>query len=360
MPAFWERYTKEEIQNFINQSNNLVDLCHLLGYAHKSYSAIQGIKKKYPDLKLPDASKPKWERYSEEELEEKLNNSKSLEDFFKKIGYNSRSSEVWKQIKEKYPKLSAPKIVAHNFVDLTGQTFERLTVLKKVNTKNDDQAAYWICKCSCGKVLERPVRSHDLTSGKIKSCGCLRNERVLETCGVDLQGQRFGKLIALERVSSIKERSGQSRTAWLCQCDCGRKVVVKTINLRSGDTQSCGCENISHGEIKIEQFLKDNNISFKAQVAFDDLVSKNNRKLRFDFGVYNNKEELCYLIEYNGLQHYKSVDYFGGEAEYKNRIYNDNLKKDYCKKNHIPLIIIKYNEIIEKEKVIKYEYIKDY
>lgn len=40
MPAFWEKYTKEEIQTFINQSQNLVDLCHFLGYAHKSYNAI--------------------------------------------------------------------------------------------------------------------------------------------------------------------------------------------------------------------------------------------------------------------------------------------------------------------------------
>jgi len=32
-----------------------------------------------------------------------------------------------------------------------------------------------------------------------------------------------------------------SRTAWRCRCDCGREIVAKTCNLRSGRTKSCGC-----------------------------------------------------------------------------------------------------------------------
>jgi hypothetical protein len=36
------------------------------------------------------------------------------------------------------------------------------------------------------------------------------------------------------------------------------------------------------------------------------------KKLRFDFGIYNDRNELLLLIEYNGIQHYSAVDFFGG------------------------------------------------
>ena len=53
---------------------------------------------------------------------------------------------------------------------------------------------------------------------------------------IDLTGQRFGRLIVIERCSS---KDGHA--AWLCQCDCGQKTTVNGRYLRSGATQSCGC-----------------------------------------------------------------------------------------------------------------------
>ena len=53
---------------------------------------------------------------------------------------------------------------------------------------------------------------------------------------IDLTGQQFGRLSVIERNSS---KDGHA--AWLCQCECGKKVVVNGRNLRSGATQSCGC-----------------------------------------------------------------------------------------------------------------------
>lgn len=53
----------------------------------------------------------------------------------------------------------------------------------------------------------------------------------------DLSGQRFGKLIALEPApTQIGER-----TKWICRCDCGNIKVVRTGDLLSGNTQTCGC-----------------------------------------------------------------------------------------------------------------------
>lgn len=53
--------------------------------------------------------------------------------------------------------------------------------------------------------------------------------------GFDLTGQRFSRLVALQRAAS---RNG---ARWLCECDCGNKKIVAAGNLRCGGTQSCGC-----------------------------------------------------------------------------------------------------------------------
>ena len=54
----------------------------------------------------------------------------------------------------------------------------------------------------------------------------------------DLTGQRFGKLVALEKAPSRNKH-----TYWLCQCDCGNKKIIQTSHLTSGASKSCGCES---------------------------------------------------------------------------------------------------------------------
>lgn len=58
-------------------------------------------------------------------------------------------------------------------VDLMGQRFGRLTVIKRA--KNDKQGnAQWLCLCDCGN--EKVVRGRALRKGSTKSCGCLLSE----------------------------------------------------------------------------------------------------------------------------------------------------------------------------------------
>lgn len=53
----------------------------------------------------------------------------------------------------------------------------------------------------------------------------------------DLTGQRFGRLIVIERRGSDKHHNA----LWLCKCDCGEECIVNGKALRHGDTRSCGC-----------------------------------------------------------------------------------------------------------------------
>ena len=54
---------------------------------------------------------------------------------------------------------------------------------------------------------------------------------------LDLTGQRFGRLTVLECCG----RSKDGQKVYLCRCDCGTEKAVKSGNLRSGNTESCGC-----------------------------------------------------------------------------------------------------------------------
>lgn len=57
-------------------------------------------------------------------------------------------------------------------IDLTGQRFGRLTVIKKAPSNGKTTNARWICKCDCGN--EVTVLSTVLRKGQSKSCGCFR------------------------------------------------------------------------------------------------------------------------------------------------------------------------------------------
>lgn len=106
-----------------------------------------------------------------------------------------------------------------------------------------------------------------------------------------------------------------------------------------------GCPKcqISHGERKISDWLEMHNFSFLIQYKFKDCVDK--RPLPFDFYLPNNNT----CIEYDGQQHFYSVDYFGGEDAFIKRQRHDKIKNDYCKNNNISLLRISYKDNIEEQ-----------
>ena len=60
------------------------------------------------------------------------------------------------------------------------------------------------------------------------------------------------------------------------------------------------------------------------------------------------------IIEYNGEQHYKAIEVFGGETRYeKQKILDDN-KYKYCKENNLQLYIIKYIDYKNIDAILNY------
>lgn len=85
-----------------------------------------------------------------------------------------------------------------NYKNLTGLTFNRLTVLKRMPDKRLWMPYYW-CQCVCGTIRE--VRGSHLTLNKIQSCGCLNQELKLA------RGRHFlSKHILYKRFEKMKAR----------------------------------------------------------------------------------------------------------------------------------------------------------
>lgn len=58
---------------------------------------------------------------------------------------------------------------------------------------------------------------------------------------VDLTGQRFGRLLAMELAGWRPLPRGKRMPVWRCRCDCGAVLEIRKPYLMSGDTKSCGC-----------------------------------------------------------------------------------------------------------------------
>ena len=115
-------------------------------------------------------------------------------------------------------------------VDLTGQRFGKLVVVREVGRKNGK--VVWECLCDCGNTVI--VVTGNLTSGGTTSCGCSRVRNIT--------GQRFGKLVV---VKDVGRKNGG--VLWECLCDCGNYTNVLSAHLNIGSVRSCGCKQHRYG-----------------------------------------------------------------------------------------------------------------
>ena len=114
-------------------------------------------------------------------------------------------------------------------VDLTGQRFGRLTVVRECRDKNGKWS--WECICDCGNT--RITRNGRLRGGHITSCGCAAS-RPAER---DAPGTQFGRL-TLVRANVGRSHDGSVLSEF--SCDCGGQVVCRHHSVRSGARTTCG------------------------------------------------------------------------------------------------------------------------
>lgn len=200
-------------------------------------------------------------------------------------------------------------------------------------------------KCLCDCGNICYVPTHRLTTGTTKSCGCIMKDIMGPKLYVDITGKRSGNLVAIEPTDLRSHR----QVLWRCACDCGGETLVTTTDFLNGHVISCGCVK-SKGEEAISKILTQQNITFKKNYKFKDLylTSAKGRKSRlmFDFALLRQDGSVICLIEFQGIQHYTPTSRNGFGDQQRN--ITDPLKKEYCRKNNIQLYEIRYDEDVSE------------
>lgn len=218
--------------------------------------------------------------------------------------------------------------------DITGQKYNRLIVLETLYQESPIKVR---CRCDCGN--EITVAKADVLSGHTQSCGCFQAEQISKANYKDLTGY-----ISEYGVKAIIPKYQNKHGVWIWEFECplcGHHFDALPANVKSNETVCCGCASSSTGELIVKHILDDNNIDYRFQYGFSDCKYK--KMLLFDFAVFANNNELQFLIEYDGKQHYESIEYFGGMEAFKKLQIRDEIKNNYCKEHNIKLVRLKYD-----------------
>lgn len=214
-----------------------------------------------------------------------------------------------------------------------GQVCGGFTLIQETEKREKNSAIIWKCKCNtCGRIIEQSPSV--IIKNSINSCGCDYVHPLL----IDLTGQRFG-LLTVESIVPRQKRKDPTykRVMWNCICECGKHAVVSGDMLTSGRTTSCGCRmNKSAMVFLIRDYLAEKDIKFTEEYRFHDCRDK--KALPFDFYLHDYNT----AIEYDGEQHYKSVDLWGGDEALKVLQKHDEIKDKYCYDHNIQLIRLPY------------------
>ena len=217
--------------------------------------------------------------------------------------------------------------------------FGKLTVLsfEGVHDKN----AIFKCRCDCGN--EITVRGNDLKNGHTTSCGCSKKEAMrksYEEIWRSFIGTKINFLTATKFIGTKNEKA-----MFEFECECGNKIILSADTVKSGKTKSCGCIGSSYGEAYISKLLDDSKILYRKQQTFEDLRAEDTKRLLYyDFAILNKNNEVVRLIEYDGIQHFQPVSYFGGKEGFIRCQYLDNLKNQYAISHNIPLVRLPYTK----------------
>ena len=197
----------------------------------------------------------------------------------------------------------------------------------------------------------------------------LRNNTGCKQCGRDgfllktrLSASEYRKRFELacsNELELCEEYVSSYKSIQIIHKPCGTKIYGRPYRILKNEIYCPICD-ASIYEHKVGHILNNIAKNWKPQYSFSDL--KDIFPLRFDFAILN-EDKVLFLIEVQGNQHYKPVQ-FGGisidraEKQYETNIYHDKMKAKYCEDNNIPLLILNFNHMDLFETHIKEFYYK--
>lgn len=194
------------------------------------------------------------------------------------------------------------------------------------------------CK-TCDRYFEQTIQTH--LRSKIGCSRCAKKEKLtfeeFLRRSIEAHGDKYD-------FSETIINGVDNKIIVICK-KCNKRFLVTTYNFLNG----VGCThcNKSIGELKIQQYLDNNNIKYESQKKFKDC--KNINPLPFDFAILDDNNSVKGLIEFQGEQHYKIVRFKGMTPEkaletFTNLQKRDKIKSEYCFTNGIPLLLIHHSD----------------
>lgn len=162
-------------------------------------------------------------------------------------------------------------------------------------------------------------------SGKLK----LTKDDVIERCKSIYGGD-------YQVILNEEPKNGLSKIEMLHKV-CGNSWIASVSNILYQNTGCPFCK-MSYGERFIKKYLDLKGIKYKTEYRFKDC--KYIRPLPFDF--YLPEYNIC--IEYDGVQHFEPIGFFGGDFSLLRNKKVDLIKSDFCKNQGIKLIRISYKD----------------
>lgn len=182
------------------------------------------------------------------------------------------------------------------------------------------------CK-ECGKTFSKIVAQDycsNVCSGKSRRMNPAKFEEYVSSLGGEYS--LIGNFVTTRKKVSIRHNT------------CGN-IFRPTPNNFTEKGSRCPSCTVSKGEELIRDWLVTEEIDFQSQARFAECKDKST--LPFDFAVYDNGTLKC-LIEYDGEQHYKPIEAWGGVREFRNVQRRDRIKDTYCASRNITLVRIPY------------------
>ena len=111
----------------------------------------------------------------------------------------------------------------------------------------------------------------------------------------DLTNKKFDRLFVLKRTDDYIKPDGRHEAQWICRCDCGNEIIVRSYCLTSGHTKSCGClqkEAVSKAQKKYNTY--DLSGEYGIGYTFKDEI------FYFDLEDYDKIKNYCWCIDKYG------------------------------------------------------------
>lgn len=217
--------------------------------------------------------------------------------------------------------------VMERLARIHGQRFRVIGEYKRLNTPTQ------VLCTACG--LQRESRLADLLNGDGIACKCSkcyrRNTETFIAEAIETHGAGQYDYTATQFVTVKKPV--------LIHCNSCDTNFTQTPEIH---LMGCGCPKCAQpkGERDVARWLDDNEFGYEIQKKFD--TCRHYRLLPFDFYI----PSLRTLVEYDGAQHFRAVEWFGGEKAFERTQKRDAIKNKWATEHGYTLIRIRYDESI--------------